>query len=692
MSEDTPQPEPASAGAELQANNELESQVAESATAIGLSPDAEQPETNASSQPDQSQAEAEAEAVAEAEAEADAQVPEAAHEPEAAVEAQGQEQEREQAGASSSSDALEQPGNESGHETEEDEEDEEEDEEDQHPPADGEDPDDNFDLKLEEILDASNFLFELREEKSAIVELLRMPGVLEVLIDFACGYRIAQVKEVFDELEIFQVHQRRSLVALQALETEWLLGIVIHEEDLLDRLFNFLQTKINGQSDHVSSASFARVVNLLFDRYPNELVTYFLSRDWIVEHFVENVTDPNLMDLLYRFVDSRITHQWLYEHHLIHFLVALFLYCRDPLKHEAAAEVLVQLFCLCQRWTNSALVNELFKKEEITDQLLQHASKVGEYQSASIRQGLSVVIAILSLLILTDEEPTFVTVICSRLGHFVNLLRGVVPTARGEASALELPSGASSHTENSPLVLANNETVPIVFGSTRMKILEFITTAMMCGYNEISTQLHIEGFFEITIDLFFVYKWNNFLHNHVDQILITLFSSGDTGMILAVLESSQLPHRIIKQFMEADIGYRGHLVNIVREMIKLSSEYVAIRDYLLSIPGWADFLDETYQAVELKHSTPIAGESLTGDNDLGDNDSLISLLNELGKATSGQYEDYDEGQYQDEIDGYDDGYGDGSSEEEDYDHEGIANEDHGENTGVQEGPDGKWGY
>ncbi|MDP2435844.1 MAG: hypothetical protein Q8P67_08890 [archaeon] len=535
-----------------------------------------------------------------------------------------------------------------------------------------------FDLRLEEILDANNFLFELRVEKPAIVELLRMAGVLEVLIDFACGFRIAPVKDVLDEAESFQVHQRRSVVALQALEIDWILGIVIREDDLLDRLFNFLKTKINGQSDHVPSAAFARVVELLFDRFPNELVTYFLSRDWIVEHFVENVTDPSLMDLLYHFVDSRVTHQWLYEHSLIHFLVALFLYCHDPLKHEAASDVLVQLFTICQRWTDSQLVNELFKKEEITDQLLQHASKVGDYQTQSIRQGLSVVNAILSLLLMTNEEPTFVPVICSRLGHFVSLLRGVVPPYQaGQVPSPAQPvvsdiPRANLHDDTCALQLSNREVVAPAFGSTRMKILEFITTAMMCNCPEITQQLHIDGFFDICVDLFFHYKWNNFLHSHVDQILASFFSYGDSGLVIAVLESTQLPHRVIPNFTREDVGYRGHLVNILRELIKLSSENRIISEHLNAIPGWEEFLAGPYQETEIRFQTQIGGDILPIDWDSGTKEEhLFQLLSQIGGESANSFEGDEYGQYQDEIDeeyehDYEGNPGDDGSSEEEY--------------------------
>ena len=541
-----------------------------------------------------------------------------------------------------------------------------------------------FDLRLEEILDANNFLFELRVEKPAIVELLRMAGVLEVLIDFACGYRIAAVKDAVDDAEAFQVHQRRSLVALQALEIDWILGIVIREDDLLDRLFNFLKTKINGQSDHVSSASFARVIELLFDRFANELVTYFQTRDWIVEHFVENVTDSNLMDLLYHFVDSRVTHQWLYEHSLIHFLVALFLYCHDPQKHEAASEVLVKIFTICQRWTDSALVNELFKKEEITDQLLQHASKVGEYQASAIKQGLSVVIAILSLLIMTDEEPTFVNVICGRLSHFVNLLRGVVPPFQPDAPAPSAPSESeyvrpATHDDSAPLLLSNREVVAQIFGSTRMKIVEFITTAMMCGYSEITQQLHVEGFFSICIDLFFTYKWNNFLHTHVDQILSSVLSSGDAGLIITMLDSTQFAQRIMANFSRADIGYRGHLVNIIREIVKISSENVLITDYFSALAGWDEFLSGVYQETEIRFQTQI-GEILPLDWDSGSKEEhLFQLLSQIGGVDPST--NYQGEQYQDEIDDeyehdYDEGAqeDEGSSEEEYPDHHGEDEE------------------
>jgi hypothetical protein len=62
------------------------------------------------------------------------------------------------------------------------------------------------------------------------------------------------------------------------------------------------------------------------------MIANFQKRETFVPSLLLNTHDPHLMDLLYKFVDCDITHQWLFEADLVTRLVAL-------LHHEETIEV-----------------------------------------------------------------------------------------------------------------------------------------------------------------------------------------------------------------------------------------------------------------------------------------------------------------------------------------------------------------
>ena len=94
--------------------------------------------------------------------------------------------------------------------------------------------------------------------------------------------------------------ERRTDVAFQTLSSDFVLEVVITDEDLLDHLFAYLDAPTGKkESNH-----FSRIVMVFLDRYSHDLMLYLRSRDGIVMKIVRNVEDQTIVDLLYKFVDA----------------------------------------------------------------------------------------------------------------------------------------------------------------------------------------------------------------------------------------------------------------------------------------------------------------------------------------------------------------------------------------------------
>ena len=53
------------------------------------------------------------------------------------------------------------------------------------------------------------------------------------------------------------------------------------------------------------------------------MIGYFQARDAFIPSLVFNIHDPNLVEVLYKFVDTELVHQWLFEGELITRLITL---------------------------------------------------------------------------------------------------------------------------------------------------------------------------------------------------------------------------------------------------------------------------------------------------------------------------------------------------------------------------------
>eukprot|EP00005_Dracoamoeba_jomungandri_P005276 CAMPEP_0174250342 /NCGR_PEP_ID=MMETSP0439-20130205/535_1 /TAXON_ID=0 /ORGANISM="Stereomyxa ramosa, Strain Chinc5" /LENGTH=720 /DNA_ID=CAMNT_0015330379 /DNA_START=143 /DNA_END=2305 /DNA_ORIENTATION=+ len=520
-------------------------------------------------------------------------------------------------------------------------------------------------FELEELLELDDFLPDLRRGKNNLLSYLVQTDVLEKLI----AYISSEPQPEEDESEI-EKNKRFAHLAYEAIQSDVLKEAMINNHKMLDKFFDFLD--ITTEMDPLRCAYFSRIVELLFERYPKELVAYLRKKNCIVAKFVWHINNQYIVESLFRLIDSQISHQWLHDEDLIPLLMFKMAECEDPETQEKTAATFVEILDLFVPFPYSILTTQMFHSEIVAEQW-EEFTLSEETNFDKIQNGLNVAIGILNLSYegnIAEKTPVFMQTVTNRLSFFLELLKN----PRDPSRAFDMTYGRLSPP----------------FGFLRVKILEFLCALLNTRYPSVvnalwSTEPNI---FETLLDILFFYKWNNTLHYYVDQVIATIMSLDDNGdrIIEVLINKCELIKRFTDSFKtETDrtAGYIGHLVHLSNELIKASTYYPPLSKILKGDESWQELTNGKLKEINRLNDTPIGGGGMgMGDQFLYDDPIMGQGEDILGE---GEYEEYegedpygqaDQDDYSsDEEDGENEQDGSGSSSgEEDNEEQPAADE------------------
>jgi len=488
------------------------------------------------------------------------------------------------------------------------------------------------DFELEELLELDDFLPDLRRGKSNLLSYLVQPEVLEQLV----AYISSEPKEDEDEDEAEQEKQKRfAHLAYEAIQSDILKEAMINDHNMLDKFFDFLD--ITTEMDPLRCAYFSRIVELLFERYPKELISYLKKKNCVVAKFVWHINNQYIVESLFRLIDSQISHQWLLDEDLIPLLMFKMAECEDPETQEKTANTFVEILDLFVPFPYSILTTQMFHSEIVAEQWEQFTlSEPANFNK--IQNGLNVAIGILNLSYegnMADETPIFMRTVVGKLGFFLQLLK----TPQDSERFFQMTYGKLSPP----------------FGFLRVKILEFLSALLNTRYQSVvdafwKTEPNV---FETLLDILFHYKWNNTVHYYIDQIIATIMSLDNGDNIIAVLiEKCKFIQRFSDAFKkESDrtVGYLGHLVHLSNELTKASTYHEPLARLLDENDLWKELVNGRLKEINDRNNTPIGAPPAGGSPMMGD-----SGLGEMGRGDSVFYEEqgvqYEEDGSDEEVD------------------------------------------
>lgn len=186
------------------------------------------------------------------------------------------------------------------------------------------------DFTLEELLEESDLIQELKAHNTKLIEYLREEPILERLLNYVVvapkaqhtasadgsegkdedghtdgeisSATVARIEAEDEEDEKEKKSYRYAYVAAEILSSDsWSLSAALLENtELLRKFWDFL--KLPPPLDPLQSSYFTKVNEALLDKKTEEMLEFFKSIDGVVKHMLQHVDSPMIMDLLLKII------------------------------------------------------------------------------------------------------------------------------------------------------------------------------------------------------------------------------------------------------------------------------------------------------------------------------------------------------------------------------------------------------
>ncbi|KAL4200695.1 hypothetical protein AMTRI_Chr02g212500 [Amborella trichopoda] len=459
---------------------------------------------------------------------------------------------------------------------------------------------DKENFTLEELLDEDEIIQECKAINSRLINFLRERTQVEQLI----RYIVEEPPEDAEKRRIFKF----PFISCEVFtcEVDVILKTLVEDEELMNLLFSFLEP--NRSHSTLLAGYYSKVVICLMARKTVLLMNYVHAHQEILHKLVDLIGITSIMEVLIRLVgaDDHIYSdfgdaiQWVADTDVLEKIVDKFSSSNSPEVHSNAAEILSAI----SRCAPSALATKI-TSPSFVGRLFNHALEDSRPKSVLVHS-LSVCISLL--------DPKRTTSVLS--GH---LHRGQqIYESSSLAANPETVDGMLQRLGDllQLLDVSSDEVVlPTTFGKLqpplgkhRLKIVEFTAVLLMTGSEASEKEMVNLGAIQRVLNLFFEYPYNNFLHHHVESIIVSCLESKRGTVIEHLLKDCDLVAKILnaekhctlstdseKPTMPADgkspprIGNIGHITRLANKLVQLGNNNSQVHAYLQENNDWLDW-------------------------------------------------------------------------------------------------------
>ncbi|XP_062012620.1 uncharacterized protein LOC133729152 [Rosa rugosa] len=524
---------------------------------------------------------------------------------------------------------------------------------------------DNF--TLEELLDEDEIIQECKALNGRLINFLRERVQVEQLI----RYIVEEAPEDAEKRRTFKF----PFIACEIFtcEVDIILKTLVEDEELMNLLFSFLEP--NHSHSTLLAGYFSKVVVCLLLRKAVPFLHYIQGHQDIVKKLVDLIGITSIMEVLIRLVgaDEHMysnymeAMHWIQDTDVLEMIVDKFSSSDSPEVHANAAETL----CAITRFAPPGLSSKISSPSFI-GRLFRHALEDSRPKSVLVNS-LSVCISLL--------DPRRLTLGTYHM-YGRQMTHGSTVTANPETVVGMLESLGDllklldvSSVDNTLLTTYGKLQPPL--GKHRLKVVEFISVLLTVGSEAAEKELVSLGAVQRILDLFFKYPYNNFVHHHIENILVSCLESKNAPLVEHLLRECDLVGKILQaeknSTLSADsdkptipaegrpaprIGNIGHLTRISNKLIQLGNNNSEIEAYLQENSEWTDWqtnvlskrnaLENVYQWACGRPTALHDRNRDSDDDDYQDRDyDVAALANNLSQAFRyGLYsnDDLDEGQ------------------------------------------------
>ncbi|KAJ0980742.1 hypothetical protein J5N97_008997 [Dioscorea zingiberensis] len=451
---------------------------------------------------------------------------------------------------------------------------------------------------LEELLDEDEIIQECKALNARLITFLRDRAQVEQLL----RYIVEEAPEDAEKKRIFKF----SFIACEIFtcEVDIILKSLVEDEELMNLLFSFL--KPDHPHSTLLAGYFSKVVICLMLRKTAHLMNYIQGHQEIFRQLVDLIGITSIMEVLIRligadesmysnYVDSI---QWLEDTNVLEMIVDKFSSSESPEVHANAAEIL----CAITRYAPPGLASKICSPSFV-ERLFRHALEDSRPKSVLVHS-LSVCISLLDpKRLLSASNHLF----RSQLSHG-SLVTASPETVDGMLESLgDLLKLLDVSSAESTLLTTYGKLQPPL-GIHRLKIVEFISVLLTIGSEAAEKELVQLGAIKCVFDLFFEFPFNNFLHHHVENIVVScleskrafliehlLYDCNIAGKILATDKNPTLSVDSTKPTASAEgrvpprVGNVGHITRIANKLIQLGNKSSIIQTHLQENAEWVDW-------------------------------------------------------------------------------------------------------
>ncbi|XP_043286921.1 serine/threonine-protein phosphatase 6 regulatory subunit 3 isoform X2 [Venturia canescens] len=464
------------------------------------------------------------------------------------------------------------------------------------------------DVSLQELMDQEDIVPECKSQNKILVDYLSRPEIMKELVTLTTKEPSTETDE--------RSRYKYSNIACELLTcnvpslNEKLAG----DETLLAKLYSFLDT--DEPLNPLLASFFSKTIGALLTRRSDQnwysyqfmcfnVLEFTKSRENCVDRLLQHLETSAIMDLVLKLVtkvegsDMRLNVlNWLDNEKLVQRVIKLLSPTVNSEKHANASQLLCDMIKLaryfritCTERTDPDPILITLEKED-TVSLLFETILTGEPVESSIVGGIQV------LLVLLGHETANIGNEEETQGN------GTGEEITNKESRMKIQNATLPYLEPLQKLLLNPPPKPPVkttaglltspLGNTRLHVAKLLVALL---YNEnigIFKRLAQLGTFQILLDLFFKYSWNNFLHTQVEQCLASVINSEWGENAETVYSHMIVECKLISRLLDAwnqnsntqnketnvRQGYMGHLIKIVRNIVKQCKKNEILDEYL----------------------------------------------------------------------------------------------------------------
>ncbi|XP_010538265.1 PREDICTED: serine/threonine-protein phosphatase 6 regulatory subunit 3-like [Tarenaya hassleriana] len=447
---------------------------------------------------------------------------------------------------------------------------------------------------LEELLDEDEIIQECKALNGRLLNFLREKTQVEQLIK----YIIEEPPEDAENKRMFKFPFIASEIF--TCEIEMILKPLVEDEELMILLFSFLESK--QAHDTSLAAYFSKVIICLLVRKTVPFMQFVKDHQEILKQLVDLIGITSIMEVLKRLIgtDEHLytnytnAMQWIEDTDILEMIVDKFGSSDSPDVHANAAEIL----CTVTRFAPPGLGAKISSPSFIR-RLFQHALEVTRPKSVLVNS-LSVCISLL-------DPKRFTLGAYHIYGH--QLTHGTMVTNPETVDGMLGNLGDLLHLLNvssdEGILLTTYGKLQPPLGKHRLKIVEFISVLLTIGSESAEKEVIRLGGVKRILDLFFEYPYNNFLHHHVENVILSYLESKNTEPLDHILSECDLVRKILEaekdSTLAADldkptvpvegrkpprIGSIGHLTRISNKLTQLANSNTEIQSHLQENSEW----------------------------------------------------------------------------------------------------------